>query len=76
MYLLSTSLILGSGPEYHGRLDALGGEEESSAISRRTEIENEVRPAEGWRIQRESVPPGQKSGPCSLSRRQEGNQMI
>ena len=35
-----------------------------------------VRPAEGWRIQREAIPQGKSQEPCSVSRRQEGNQMF
>ena len=31
--------------------------------------------SEGWRIQRESTPPGQKSEPCSLDGREEGNRI-
>ncbi len=38
MYLLSTSLNLGSGPEYHVRLDAQGrGGEKLSNLVERTE---------------------------------------
>ena len=29
--------------------------------------------SEGWRIQWETVPPGQKSEPCSLDSQEEGN---
>ena len=32
--------------------------------------------SEGWRVQWETVPPGQKSETCSLDDRQEGNRMI
>ena len=32
--------------------------------------------SEGWRVQWEIIPPGQKSETCSLDDRQEGNRMI
>jgi hypothetical protein len=32
--------------------------------------------SEGWRVQWEAIPPGQKSETCSLDDRQEGNRML
>src|ERR1019366_8213928 len=32
--------------------------------------------SEGWRIQWEAVPPGEKSGPCSLDSQEEGNRIL
>jgi IS5 family transposase len=32
--------------------------------------------SEGWRIQRESTPPGQESEPCSLDSQEEGNGVL
>jgi hypothetical protein len=57
----NTSLILRSALEYLQRLDQRG-QGGSPVIPRRIDIENGVRPVEGWRIQRELVPPGQESG--------------
>ena len=34
----------------------------------------QVRPVEGWRVQWESVPPGQKSEPCNWGRIRGGNE--